>query len=65
MLLWMSDGKLFHRIIERGKKLVSVRSMLDVWAGCVRPRKNSPSESYFLLLLLRVILTDDLCVRRT
>ena len=24
MLLWMSDGRLFHRIIERGKKLVSV-----------------------------------------
>ena len=24
VLLWMSDGRLFHRIIERGKKLVSV-----------------------------------------
>ena len=24
MLLWMSDGRLFHRIIERGKKVVSV-----------------------------------------
>ena len=21
---WMSDGKLFHRIIDRGKKLMSV-----------------------------------------
>ena len=29
MLLWMSDGKLFHRIIERGRKLVSVDDFLQ------------------------------------
>ena len=33
MLLWMSDGKLFHRIIERGKKLVSVDDFFTAGTG--------------------------------
>ena len=33
VLLWMSDGKLFHRIIERGKKLVSVDDFFTAGTG--------------------------------
>ena len=33
MLLWMSNGKLFHRIIERGKKLVSVDDFFTAGTG--------------------------------
>ena len=41
--------------------------MRDVLGWLHEAEKNSPSESYFLLLLFEygVILTDDLCVRRT
>ena len=33
VLLWMSNGKLFHRIIERGKKLVSVDDFFTAGMG--------------------------------
>ena len=33
VLLWMSDGKLFHRIIGRGKKLVSVDDFFTAGTG--------------------------------
>ena len=33
VLLWMSDGKLFQRTIERGKKLVSVDDFLTTGTG--------------------------------
>ena len=32
-MLWMSDGKLFNRIIERGKRLVSVDDLFTQWTG--------------------------------
>ena len=33
VLLWMSDGKLFHCIIEGGKKLVSVEDFFTAGTG--------------------------------